>query len=85
VADNSSESKAERKRHSLFVDTFFKVSEGKTAGYGKVLVITVILLVVGIFAKFIAPYGMNEVGAGPNLAHHQFISGWAQITWDVTC
>jgi peptide/nickel transport system permease protein len=33
------------------------------------LVITVILLVVGIFAKFIAPYGMNEVGAGPNLAH----------------
>ena len=32
------------------------------------LVITVILLVVGIFAKFIAPYGMNEVGVGPSLS-----------------
>jgi peptide/nickel transport system permease protein len=32
------------------------------------LVITVILLIVGIFAKFIAPYGMNEVGVGPSLS-----------------
>jgi peptide/nickel transport system permease protein len=68
VADNSSESKAERKRHSLFVDTFLRLVKEKPLGTVG-LVITVILLVVGIFAKFIAPYGMNEVGAGPNLAH----------------
>ena len=68
MADNSSESKAERKRHSLFVDTFLRLVKEKPLGTVG-LVITVILLVVGIFAKFIAPYGMNEVGAGPNLAH----------------
>ena len=68
MADNSSESKAERKRHSLFVDTFLRLVKEKPLGTVG-LVITVILLIVGIFAKFIAPYGMNEVGAGPNLAH----------------
>ena len=68
MADNSSESKAERKRHSLLVDTFLRLVKEKPLGTVG-LVITVILLVVGIFAKFIAPYGMNEVGAGPNLAH----------------
>jgi peptide/nickel transport system permease protein len=68
VADNSSESKPERKRHSLLVDTFLRLVKEKPLGTVG-LVITVILLVVGIFAKFIAPYGMNEVGVGPNLAH----------------
>jgi peptide/nickel transport system permease protein len=67
VADNSSESKAERKRHSLFVDTFLRLVKEKPLGTVG-LVITVILLIVGIFAKFIAPYGMNEVGVGPSLS-----------------
>ena len=67
MADNSSESKAERKRHSLFVDTFLRLVKEKPLGTVG-LVITVILLIVGIFAKFIAPYGMNEVGVGPSLS-----------------
>ncbi|MGP8079005.1 MAG: ABC transporter permease [Dehalococcoidales bacterium] len=32
------------------------------------LLITLLLLLIGIFANFIAPYGMNAVGAGPSLS-----------------
>jgi peptide/nickel transport system permease protein len=68
VADNSSERIAERKRHSLFVDALLRLIKEKPLGTVG-LVITLLLLLTGIFAKFIAPYGMNEVGVGPNLAH----------------
>ena len=67
MADNSSEKKTERKRHSLFVDAFLRLIKEKPLGTVG-LVITLILLITGIFADFIAPYGMNAVGAGPNLS-----------------
>ena len=67
MADNSSQNKVERKRHSLFVDTFLRLVREKPLGTVG-LVITLILLITGIFANFIAPYGMNAVGVGPNLS-----------------
>ena len=67
MADNSVESKAERKRHSFFVDALLRLVKEKPLGTVG-LVITVLLLLTGIFANFIAPYGMNAVGAGPNLS-----------------
>jgi len=60
VANNSSERIAERKRHSFLVDFFLRlVKENPLGTVGGV--ITLVLLLVGIFADKIAPYGMNEV------------------------
>jgi peptide/nickel transport system permease protein len=55
VAGNS----AERKRHSRPVDSLLRLVKEKPLGTLG-LVITLILLLTGIFANFIAPYGMNE-------------------------
>jgi len=60
VADSSSERVAERKRHSFFVNFFIRLLKEKPLGtFG--LVITLLLLFTGIFADFIAPYGVNEM------------------------
>ena len=60
MADSSSERVAERKRHSFFVNFFIRLLKEKPLGtFG--LVITLLLLFTGIFADFIAPYGVNEM------------------------
>ena len=59
MADISSERVAERKRCSPFINFFGRILKEKPLGtVGGV--ITLILLLVGIFANFLAPYGMNE-------------------------
>jgi len=59
VADNSSERVEEVKRRSLLVDFLIRLVKEKPLGLlgGS---ITLILLLIGIFAPLIAPYGMNE-------------------------
>jgi len=59
MADTSSERADKRKRLSPFIDFFRRLLKEKPLGtVGGV--ITLILLFVGIFADFLAPYGMNE-------------------------
>jgi len=59
VADSSSGRIAERKRHSFLAEFFIRLVKEKPLGtVGGV--ITLLLLLTGIFANFIAPYGMNE-------------------------
>ena len=60
MADTSSERVAERKRRSPFVDFSRRILREKPLGTVGA-VITLILLFVGIFADFLAPYGMNEI------------------------
>jgi len=59
VADSSSGRIAERKRHSWLAEFFIRLVKEKPLGtVGGV--ITLLLLLTGIFANFIAPYGVNE-------------------------
>ena len=67
VADSSSGGVAETKRHSFLVDSMIRLVKEKPLGTVG-LVITLLLLLTGIFADFIAPYGMNEVHLGNFLA-----------------
>ncbi|MBA7471830.1 Glutathione transport system permease protein GsiD [subsurface metagenome] len=60
VADSSSGKAAERKRHSFFVDFFIRLVREKPLGtVGGVIVL--LLLLTGIFADFLAPYGILEL------------------------
>ncbi len=59
MADSSSERVVERKRHSWLVDFLIRLVKEKPLGTAG-LIITLILLLTGIFANFLAPYGMNE-------------------------
>jgi len=59
VVDGSSGKVAERKRHSWLVDFFMRLVKEKPLGTVG-LVITLLLLFTGLFADFLAPYGMNE-------------------------
>ena len=54
MADGS----AERKKRSIWVDSLIRLVKEKPLGTVG-LVITMLLLLTGIFANFIAPYGMN--------------------------
>jgi len=59
VADSSSERLAEGKRHSFLVDFVIRLVKEKPLGtVGGI--ITLLLLLTGIFANFLAPYGVNE-------------------------
>ncbi|MBA7483705.1 Glutathione transport system permease protein GsiD [subsurface metagenome] len=59
MADSSSGRVAERKRHSRLVDFVIRLVKEKPLGtVGGVIVL--LLLLTGIFADFLAPYGMNE-------------------------
>jgi len=63
VADSSSGRVAERKRHSFLVDFGIRLVREKPLGtVGGI--ITLLLLFTGIFADFLAPYGMNETWLG---------------------
>jgi len=59
TANSSSERAAERKRHSFLAEFFIRLVKEKPLGtVGGV--ITLLLLLTGIFANFLAPYGVNE-------------------------
>jgi len=66
VADSSSGRVAERKKHSFLVDLMIRLVKEKPLGTIG-LVITLLLLFAGIFADFLAPYGMNETWVGDSL------------------
>ncbi|MBA7712613.1 Glutathione transport system permease protein GsiD [subsurface metagenome] len=59
MADNLSERVAETKRHSFLVGFLIRLVKEKPLGTVG-LVIILLLLLTGIFADFLAPYGMNE-------------------------
>jgi len=63
VADSSLGRVAETKRHSRPVGFLIRLVKEKPLGTVGA-VITLLLLLTGIFADFIAPYGMNEVFVG---------------------
>ncbi len=63
MADSSTERVAERKKHSPLVSFLIRLVKEKPLGTVG-LVITLFLLLTGIFAEFIAPYGMNEGWVG---------------------
>jgi len=84
VADSSSGRAAERKKHSFLVNFLIRLVKEKPLGtFG--LVITLLLLFVGIFADFVAPYGMNEVWVGDYLGppSAQFWFGTDNVGRDV--
>ncbi len=60
MVDSSSEKVAETKRHSWLVSFLTRLVREKPLGAAGA-VITLVLLLTGIFANFIAPYGMNEI------------------------
>ncbi len=60
MADSASERIAERKRRSFVVDSLIRLVREKPLGTVGAI-ITLLLLFTGIFAEFLAPYGMNEV------------------------
>ena len=66
MADSSSGRVAEKKKHSFLVDFFVRLVREKPLGtVGGV--ITLLLLLTGIFADLVAPYGMNETWVGEAL------------------
>ena len=67
MADTPSRRVAEPKRHSFLVGFLIRLVKEKPLGtIGGI--ITLILLLTGIFADFIAPYGMNEAFTGNCMA-----------------
>ncbi|MBA7555641.1 Oligopeptide transport system permease protein OppC [subsurface metagenome] len=67
MVDSSSGRIAERKRHSWPVEFLIRLVKEKPLGtVGGV--ITLLLLFTGIFANFLAPYGMNETHTADALA-----------------
>ena len=84
VTDSSSGRVAEPKRRSGLVNFFIRLVKEKPLGtVGGI--ITLVLLVTGIFADFIAPYGMNEAWVGGYLISPsaQFWLGTDNIGRDV--
>jgi len=65
MADSSSGGIAERKKHSWLVGFLIRLVKEKPLGTVG-LVITLVLLFVGIFAEFLAPYGVQQI-------HRQYI------------
>ena len=67
MADSSSGRVAETKRHSFLVGFWIRLVKEKPLGIVGGI-ITLLLLLTGIFADFIAPYGVNEIHMGDFLA-----------------
>jgi len=67
VANISPEELAERERHSLLVDFLIRLVREKPLG-AVGAVITLVLLLTGIFADFLAPYGVNDAHTADVLA-----------------
>ena len=68
MAENSSGKTIERKRHSKFVDLLARLIKEKPLGTVGGIV-TLLLLLIGIFANFLAPYGPNEILATSAFSH----------------
>ncbi|GAI87528.1 unnamed protein product, partial [marine sediment metagenome] len=73
MTDTSSETVAQPKRRSWLVDIGIRLVKEKPLG-AVAGVVTLLLLLIAIFADFIAPYGMNETRvadflAPPSAAH----------------
>jgi len=84
VAESSSGGVTERKRHFWLVGFLIRLVKEKPLGTLG-LVITLLLLLTGIFADLIAPYGMNETWAGDPLSppSAQFWFGTDSVGRDV--
>ena len=67
TTDTSSEMVAEPKRRSFLVGFLIRLAKEKPLGMAGGI-ITLLLLLTGIFADFLAPYGMNETHIGEFLA-----------------
>ena len=67
MTDSSSGRVAETKRHSFLVGFWIRLVKEKPLGIVGGI-ITLLLLLTGIFADFIAPYGVNEIHMGDFLA-----------------
>ena len=67
MADSSLSSTAERKRRSPLREFFTRLVKEKPLGVAGAI-ITLLLLFVGIFANYLAPYGMNELHTQSALA-----------------
>lgn len=76
--------RVEKKRRGFFADLFIRLIREKPLGtFG--LVVTVLLFFTGIFADFLAPYGMNEIHLidrlqGPSA---QYLLGTDQLGRDI--
>ncbi len=68
MADSSSGRVAQKKRHSALVGFLIRLVKEKPLGVVGGI-ITLLLLLTGIFADFIAPYGMNESLGIENYLH----------------
>ena len=66
VADSSSGKVTETERHSRLVDPMIRLVKEKPLGIAGAA-ITLFLLLTGIFAGFLAPYGMNETHTADTL------------------
>jgi peptide/nickel transport system permease protein len=64
LADKSTNGKPEKKKHSRFISLILRMVKEKPLGTVGT-VITLLLLLVGIFANVIAPYGMNDMVGDP--------------------
>ena len=67
MVDSSSGGVAETKKHSGLVDFWIRLVKGNPLGLVGA-VITLLLLLTGIFADFLAPYGINETHPADRLA-----------------
>jgi len=67
MADSSSGRVAKRKRHSWLADFFIRLVKEKPLGTAGAIV-TLLLLLTGIFADFLASYGINETHTADALA-----------------
>lgn len=63
---NSTVSASSKKKHSRATDFVIRLVKEKPLGVIGA-VITLLLFLTGIFADFLAPYGMNQTGAGASL------------------
>ncbi len=75
MADSSSDRVAETKRHSALVSFLIRLVKEKPLGVVGGI-ITLLLLLTGIFADFIAPYGMNESLGIENYLHASSTRFW---------
>ncbi len=75
MADSSAGIVTERKRHSALVGFLIRLVKEKPLGtVGGIIVL--LLLFTGIFADFLAPFGMNEGHLGEYLAAPSFSRFW---------
>ena len=75
---------AKRKRLPFLVDLLVRLVREKLLGTVGAAIF-LLLLLVGIFANWLAPYGYNEVWVELKRVLQQRNSGWEQIMWDGTC